>query len=401
MAASEQSRAVTAFEGLFLCSNVRFVNVLEYAEAVSAAAAKARLEHVMQSSLPFWLDAEASNNNRFNLSIRSRPSSIDSMHIDSGKDMGTLADDLAAQDEDISPIKVIMLLTSDNLCKGLAVNANHAMVDGMSMVNFWQRLTSDHEMHSQQPSLPPCFHHCLPESSSHTPFLPLPSNTLGLKAILGGQGDEKPRHLRIKIPAAIFEAARAAAKASGVKATALIAAVLHLALADVYLADHRDVDTCATSVSILVDMRKFMHEEGEDDFGDYQLAIGTVTVGATVQRADLASPDGLLRVAKRAQKELTDRLANNEHIAQALALSQGRFDEGAPSATVELSNLGRIAPDTSHRLHLAQRFDGFDGISILTHSQNEGLVLTMSIGAGLNSSKADHFADKVGSLLRI
>ena len=72
----------------------------------------------------------------------------------------------------------------------------------------------------------------------------------------------------------------------------------------------------------------------------------------------------------------------------ALALTTGRFDQGSPPATMELSNLGTCPLPSSAQLYTAQRFDDYDSVSCLVHSESSPALMRwcVSVGQGLESS---------------
>ena len=65
-----------------------------------------------------------------------------------------------------------------------------------------------------------------------------------------------------------------------------------------------------------------------------------------------------------------------------IALTSGHFEEASPEATLELSNLGRCE---NLQMHTAQRYDGYDGVSCMAHTESTGLRWTVSMGPGLFS----------------
>jgi hypothetical protein len=69
-----------------------------------------------------------------------------------------------------------------------------------------------------------------------------------------------------------------------------------------------------------------------------------------------------------------------------LAATSGRFDEAGPPATVELSNHGVCQIPDGATLYTAQRFDGYDGVSCMVHSEMNGCMRwNVSVGQGLDA----------------
>ena len=131
------------------------------------------------------------------------------------------------------------------------------------------------------------------------------------------------------------------------------------------------------SVSVLVDLRPYIAPDAATS-----QAFGTVGVGCKV----LPMVDGLrhhvLDLAATATAQLRTRISRGEAHRQAMALASGRFEEGAPPATLELSNHG-VYRECSE-LALAQRFDGYDGISVAVHSEHPSGSMRLCASAGAN-----------------
>ncbi|CAE7519741.1 unnamed protein product [Symbiodinium sp. CCMP2592] len=112
-------------------------------------------------------------------------------------------------------------------------------------------------------------------------------------------------------------------------------------------------------------------------------AIATVTTAAEVRRG--AKRQDLLSLAQAATEDIRRRVARGEAHRQARLATAGKFDQGPSPGTVELSNLGKF-PVTGHELLLDQRFDGYEGLSILAHTEGSGgpLRLLASVGDGVD-----------------
>lgn len=69
-------------------------------------------------------------------------------------------------------------------------------------------------------------------------------------------------------------------------------------------------------------------------------------------------------------------------------MTEGRFDAGPPEATIELSNLGVCQIPEGAKLYTAQRFDGYEGVSCMIHSEGNkagAMRWSVSLGQGLDS----------------
>eukprot|EP00045_Choanoeca_perplexa_P005172 m.43892 g.43892 ORF g.43892 m.43892 type:complete len:395 (-) comp12972_c0_seq1:200-1384(-) len=374
------SRELTGFESMFASLDVRLISVLEFHEPILESLARDQLSQLLQAfnfpSLTLQLQGETRV-----LELRDVKAVVTGARVCDAS-LPEVTNSIAGYSSH-ETMQCQLLLREGGLCQGISCNINHAVIDGMTMVAFWQSMAKMPSTLSPcKPYLPPAFGPNLtqpcPEPSE---FLPLPTNQISI-ASLFAQGADDASHQRALIPAAMVQQVRRLAKARGCRFTAVLTAALQLSLADTFFIKHPEATDCGVVISTLVDMRP--HLPSSDHPEKYQLAVSTVNLGVTMERNSMPS---LLTAASNAQQQLDARLQNGEHMTQALALSQGRFDEGAPSATLELSNLGPVFPQgTSHRLHLAQRFDGYDGVSILSHTHHEGCVLTASVGAGLSGT---------------
>ena len=134
--------------------------------------------------------------------------------------------------------------------------------------------------------------------------------------------------------------------------------------------------------------------------------MGGVTVAATVKAKDIASPEHTaahtLRLAAAMTQDLRRRIERGEAHRHALALTKGEFDQGAPEATIELSNHGQYPTlCEGQSVLLGQRFDDYEGTSISAHSEAHSghLHLCASVGKGLNASLVEAIMHRASGLL--
>ena len=142
------------------------------------------------------------------------------------------------------------------------------------------------------------------------------------------------------------------------------------------------------SVSVLVDLRPFLLSS-EDEHHDLPQAISTVTLSLPADEFNGTSTGVVeehLSRAKMLTSQLKDRIARGEHIRCARALTNGKFEEAAPPATIELSNLGVVDMPKGVQMLVGQRFDDYDGVSCMAHSEKESGELKFEVGLGKNMS---------------
>ena len=170
-------------------------------------------------------------------------------------------------------------------------------------------------------------------------------------------------------------------------------------------------------VSVLVDLRPFLANQ---DILKLPLAIGTVTLMLPCEAflsphraaaTTAAAVETLLSHAEMLTLQMQHRIHRGEALRSALALTTGRFDQGSPPATMELSNLGTCPLPSSAQLYTAQRFDDYDSVSCLVHSESSPALMRwcVSVGQGLESSslvvkrifsRAWNHLDQLGSAMK-
>ncbi|GCA62118.1 hypothetical protein KIPB_001345 [Kipferlia bialata] len=195
---------------------------------------------------------------------------------------------------------------------------------------------------------------------------------------------------RVSVSPQVLDRARRHGREHGATVTGLVNASLIQAIGSMYLECHPEVSECSVSMSIVVDMRPYCDPSLLSD-ADTPLrqAIGTVTLAHPVTTS-APSADTLLQMAGTVTQDMQHRIERHEHVLSSKALSDGRFDAGPPSATIELSNHGSYAgpPFSQAEVLTTQRFDGYPGLSVLVHSVSaaEGTALCLGV-AGCEMGK--------------
>jgi len=309
----------------------------------------------------------------------------------------------------------IRLFTSQkDVASAVVVNANHATIDGRSMRSFLELFLQALEGVQIDPlprtSSPPVDWTVAlqpPSTGEEDPkFLPIVASdpnavpltlyqALGLESI-GAPGAD----VRIDLDQAAVKAALAACRNRTATATGLWTASLLRALAVAHYAKAPPDETkCVVSVSILVDVRESL-DPSVTSPADIAQALATVTVGTCIAKSSLDAFD-ILSEAATVTKDMRLRIQRGEAHRQAMLLGGGNFEAGPPPATIELSNLGKVAvPDPSMSLHFSQRFDGYEGMSILLHSESESGTMRLigSLGSGVPSEVASNLLSRARDL---
>jgi len=161
---------------------------------------------------------------------------------------------------------------------------------------------------------------------------------------------------------------RSVASKSKCTISGLVLTQLMASLATEYLKQDEQ-ETRDVGVSVLVDLRQFFNENLEQ----LNQAIGTVTVSLPARTFLLWSEKDLenwLPVAQAVASQLQTRMERGEAIRSSESAS-------APD-TIELSNLGVInTPNSTTHLHTCRRFDGYGGVSCMTHTESGSGIIAM------------------------
>jgi hypothetical protein len=206
--------------------------------------------------------------------------------------------------------------------------------------------------------------------------------------------------------------------------TGLLVALIMESIAKEYCTTHdperrepkAPVPSREVGVSVMVDLRPSLKNR---DVQELPQAIGSVTLLMTEDILETEPPRDddsscpltpLLFLAERLTSQLQRRIRRGEAHRSALALTAGNFGGSSPPATVELSNLGVCpVPTPGTELFTAQRFDGYDGVSCMVHSETyplpkeEGVIdrtctvmrWCVSIGDGLDEGLVERIFSRV------
>lgn len=187
-------------------------------------------------------------------------------------------------------------------------------------------------------------------------------------------------------------------KAKGATMSGLLVAVMMHSLSKEYTGEApRDV-----AVSMLVDLRPHLGRASHDE--QIPQAHGTVTLLDSINNNnnDLRTRDCgddddddeasllhkiILQKSLEMTRQLRTRIERGEAHRAALALTAGQFGDAGPSATIEMSNLGVCKIPEGTKMYTAQRFDGYDGVSCMVHSESDTgrMQWNVSVGEGLDA----------------
>lgn len=183
--------------------------------------------------------------------------------------------------------------------------------------------------------------------------------------------------------------------------TGLLLACFFRALAESYSSS---ADYCVAA-SVLVDLRSRMLPEDDDNRKLMQIQ-STVTIGRYIEVSEIRRQTDeqnivawLWKAAQEIGIDLRQRIDRGEAHRSALAMATGKGLEEICSATIEFSNHGVYEGATD--VEVSQRYDGYEGLSIIAHSNNGALKITGSLGSDLDHSKVNHFFEKVKSFIHM
>jgi len=300
-----------------------------------------------------------------------------------------LAEDVDDLKNQAGPMEVTLLLDREGMCWGLCINSNHALCDGKSIASiveyFFGALKGS--THGEAPLqklavVPSDWGSTLetswpPQNEREPPYLPLGGPVINLGDIVTlRRGDQDHRQgntdKHITVSHSVVERVKAVLRAKRATLTGLMISCLQSAIFECL----PTTSGCA-SVSVLVDLRPCISET------NISQAFGTVSVGA-VRGFNRAA---LIEAAAAATADLRQRVARGEAHRSARDMTSGRFS--LPEATIELSNHGIYSVPKDADLLLSQRFDGYEGVSVLMHTDSGtgSLKLVTSAGDDLDGDR--------------
>ena len=105
-----------------------------------------------------------------------------------------------------------------------------------------------------------------------------------------------------------------------------------------------------------------------------------MVVGNTIKLlSGIRDSDTLLELSRSTALDLKNRVIRGEAIAASLVLSEGNFDDGQKDhSTFEISNFGIYDVGEDIVVSHSQRFEGYDGVSILAHSEKSTGVFRLA-----------------------
>ncbi len=413
-------RKCNALESFYLAENVRFVVAFSFPPCASSIVENA-LRGVASDldgnvAVGCWISALQPGF----LSVRS----ADELPQPTFKVLsGTAAASLQhALDEDVSTeylddVAVSILKVhgeSDDNCTGVIINANHAICDGREIVHqvgsFMRALSEQLLIPKtlQTPStvgsdigsvlqMPPqSYPNVLPLFDTEIDVKHLTFHDIAAIPVINSENQltcihrEIPAHVMKEARIWAKEQARQEGTQQSATVTGLLLAAFSEALAKTFFfqrvggAVHED---CGVSISTLVDMRPFL-----PDGVVCTQAISTVTVGNVHRRLECMNAGDagrrlrLLKLAESLTDQVRRRIGNGEAHAQALSMANGT-EFALQQATMELSNLGMFDVPAESKVIVGQRFDKYEGISVLAHSERGtgNFRLAASWGIGLNA----------------
>ena len=191
-------------------------------------------------------------------------------------------------------------------------------------------------------------------------------------------------------------------KASPASVTGVIVAALLQSLATEYESSSTNNNAAKPKdigISTLVDLRPYIQQQSQyqgsktaNPLPQIPQIHGTVTL---VERSDMVLELSTLKLARQMTLQLHRRIQRGEAHRASLAMTTGNFGQ-LPASTMELSNLGvcQLGTDGS-ALWTAQRFDEYDGVSCMVHSESflsssssteTGMMRwTVSVGNGIDA----------------
>ena len=289
---------------------------------------------------------------------------------------------------------------------GLLVNSNHAMVDGRSLARLIYLATKSAESLGKSiPYSPPNLQdwkdlvkendNAKSESrNSEPPYLLPPHDILSIKELCRNHSSTGSDCFGFELSGDTINRLRALLKIrtqGSATISGFLAGVILQSLAQEY--DHSNPK--ALALSMLVDLRPHITLAKGVDVGEIPQLHGSVTISESTDRLLETGADSkpnnrnhsLWDLSLSLTHQLKRRIERGEAHRNTLALTSGKFDQAGPSATVELSNLGVCQLPEGAKMFTSQRFDGYDGVSCMVHSESSTGCMrwNVSVGEGLDA----------------
>lgn len=169
-------------------------------------------------------------------------------------------------------------------------------------------------------------------------------------------------------------------KSKGITITACLTGVILFGLAEAYFNKNPNDGDKLFTVDVLVDLRPAI-KVAASPYEDHDIfqAIGTVRVGYFLSKDSVISLSNMsyfFLFLIKVTTQLKERVARGEALSQSLSVlfpDEG-FSAFPGDATLELSNfgivhLGQQKKFGDKRVHFSERFDEYEGVSILCHTE--------------------------------
>lgn len=209
-----------------------------------------------------------------------------------------------------------------------------------------------------------------------------------IPCFLETQTDEATKEftLRRRIPGGVVAICHHQLHTQQATITGLMAACWIQAIHEVILANVGSPagdGTPVVSISCLVALHSQLPK------GLHTNAFGTATLASeSVRQTDKTSRkvfvDRILDLAAECSRDLRSRIHRGEAANQSLSLCRGEFESsGSTPGTIELSNHGVYHTSEAIReVAMQQRFDGYDGVSVLMVSESHSQVMRLLANVG-------------------
>ena len=274
----------------------------------------------------------------------------------------------------------------------ILVNGNHAMVDGRSLMHLVGLATQVVEPSSKWkdaivlPDWKELVKEEVTKRRAEPPFLPgkHEGNILTIQELCKTKSS-LPQSYRWDLSQTVLKALRQKikSKAPGSTFSGFLLAILMNAVAIEYDGEKpKDI-----GISLLVDLRPYLTRSYNDE--QLSQAHGTVTILESTTNLKGFEDEDMWNLSTNLTQQIRLRVDRGEAHRSALAVTQGEFDRAGPAATLEVSNLGVCPVPQGAQLYTAQRFDGYEGVSCMIHSEgNEdgSMRWNASVGGGLEAT---------------
>jgi hypothetical protein len=418
--AAVASRPCHALETLSVDLNIRFAVGLAFVSPVSVEVAHQALATGLRAS---GLDRVAvlSDGSTHMIAITSHATTkIESARMVDGSLTVTLEGLVARSDvPSLGAVHCYLLTTTganlsvaapSGVVVGVVVNANHALCDGRLLQTCMGAVADaigGKDPHRQPPP-PPAFHDPTALRSLHDElklwsesnpppiprYLPLPQESAKVVRLseipyfLETQRDDSTKTCAVRrdIPGSVVAKCHHRLHSRQATITGLMAACWIQAIHEAVLTNAGSTTgdgTKGVTISCLVALHSQLPE------GLYTNAFGTVTLaGESVPQTEITSrqqfADRIVDLAAECTRDLRCRIHRGEAANQSLSLCRGEFDStGSTPGTIELSNHGVYrTSEAIHEVAMQQRFDGYDGVSVLMVSESHSQAMRLLANVG-------------------